>query len=75
MNITESFYEKHPIGNILPNEIIKNIYPKATASINDRMFCINAIAHYLKAMSKMEFKSDKLAIPELNHFELFFQIY
>lgn len=74
-DISNSQYIAYPKGNILPKEIIENIYPKAIVAKNDKEFFIASLRKYIVAMEKMSFDRDKALIPFLRGCELFFQIY
>jgi len=73
-NGSESSYVEHDKNNILPEEIIRNIKPKAITTKKDKQFYLSALRDYLNAMKKMTFECDRKSNKSLLNAELFYQI-
>lgn len=74
-DVALSHYIEHSMGNVLPQEIVEHIKPKAIVSIADKTFIKNSLYSYFKAMKNMTFKDDKRSINTLVDSSLYFQIY
>ncbi|WP_339061078.1 hypothetical protein [Tepidibacillus marianensis] len=74
-NGSESSYVEHAKHNALPEEIIRNIKPKAMTAKKDKQFFLSALHDYLKAMKGMTFEYDRKSDKSLWNAELFYQIF
>ena len=74
-DVSQSHYVEHLSENALPQEIIKNIYPKAIIAENDDVFFQAAVLNYLENMDNMRFEKDKDAHESLVRATLVYQIF
>lgn len=72
---SNSNYIEYAKGNVLPEEITRNIKPKAVVDRKDKKFYIKALNDYLKAMKNMAFEVDRKSDTSLLNAQLFYQIF
>jgi len=75
LDVPQSYFVEYPDGNNLPEEIIKNIKPKAIVAKNDKTFSIDSLRHYIRYMQGMEFEKDRNSNKKLEKADLFYQIF
>lgn len=71
----KSHYIEYNAKNSLPEEITKNIKPRAVIADGDIEFYVSALSNYLYAMNKMQFKEDREHYPQLKNAPLYFELF
>jgi hypothetical protein len=75
LEISNSNYIEYAKENVLPEEITRNIKPKAVVNGKDKDFYIKALNDYLKAMKNMAFEDNRKSDTSLLNAQLFYQIF
>ena len=74
-DVPQSYYAEYQEGNILADEIVNNIKPKAIIAKNDKVFLVKSLQNYLKNMESMVFAQDRKINKSLENADLFYQIF
>jgi hypothetical protein len=70
-----SYVVEYNENNLLPNEIIENLKPRAIVAKGDDVFFTNVLRKYIDSMHKMSFVEDRNSSAELENARLYYQIF
>jgi len=74
-DVPKSCFIEFPSSNILSEEIVNNIKPRAFFAKNDKEFLISTLLNYLEKMDGMTFEDEKKPDDFFENASLFYQIF